>query len=37
MSKGMIVHSSSPADLWNDDAIKTQLLGVPPAPDSGRR
>jgi branched-chain amino acid transport system ATP-binding protein len=29
MSKGRIVHSSEPAVLWADEAIKTQLLGVP--------
>ena len=37
MSKGMIVHSSSPADLWKDDAVKLQLLGVPPPAASERR
>jgi branched-chain amino acid transport system ATP-binding protein len=37
MSKGTIVHSSSPADLWKDDAVKLQLLGVPPPPASERR
>ena len=31
MSKGKVVHSSSPEALWNDEEIKTQLLGVPPA------
>ncbi len=29
MSKGRIVHSSDPAALWNDEEIKTKLLGVP--------
>jgi len=29
MSKGIIVHSSSPADLWHNEAVKTQYLGVP--------
>jgi branched-chain amino acid transport system ATP-binding protein len=29
MSKGHIVHSSEPQVLWEDDEIKTQLLGVP--------
>jgi branched-chain amino acid transport system ATP-binding protein len=29
MSKGRIVHSSDPATLWNDEEIKTKLLGVP--------
>jgi branched-chain amino acid transport system ATP-binding protein len=29
MSKGAIVYSSEPAALWNNDAIKTQFLGVP--------
>jgi len=32
MSKGTIVHSSEPATLWENDEIKTQLLGVPPSP-----
>lgn len=31
MSKGRVVHSSSPEALWNDEKVKTQLLGVPPA------
>jgi branched-chain amino acid transport system ATP-binding protein len=29
MSKGAIVHSSDPAALWENEEIKTQLLGVP--------
>jgi branched-chain amino acid transport system ATP-binding protein len=29
MSKGTIVHSSDPRTLWEDETIKTQLLGVP--------
>jgi branched-chain amino acid transport system ATP-binding protein len=29
MSKGKIVHSSEPAALWENEAIKTQYLGVP--------
>ena len=29
MSKGRIVHSSDPASLWNNEEIKTRLLGVP--------
>ncbi len=29
MSKGRIVHSSDPATLWNNEEIKTKLLGVP--------
>ena len=29
MSKGRIVHSSDPAALWNNEEIKTKLLGVP--------
>jgi branched-chain amino acid transport system ATP-binding protein len=29
MSKGVIVYSSEPAALWNNDTIKTQFLGVP--------
>jgi len=30
MSRGTIVYSSDPAELWNNEAIKTQFLGVPP-------
>jgi branched-chain amino acid transport system ATP-binding protein len=30
MSKGRVVHSSDPAALWQNEEIKTQLLGVPP-------
>ncbi len=30
MSKGKIVHSSDPAALWENEAIKTQFLGVAP-------
>jgi branched-chain amino acid transport system ATP-binding protein len=39
MSKGRVVYSSDPETLWRDDDIKTQLLGVPPAPErsSARR
>ena len=29
MSKGQVVHSSDPVSLWNDEDIKTRLLGVP--------
>ena len=29
MSQGRIVHSSSAADLWGDEAVKSQYLGVP--------
>lgn len=29
MSKGRIVHSSEPAALWENEAIKTKFLGVP--------
>jgi branched-chain amino acid transport system ATP-binding protein len=29
MSKGKIVHSSTPAALWDDQEIKTRFLGVP--------
>jgi branched-chain amino acid transport system ATP-binding protein len=29
MSKGTVVYSGDPAALWDDEAIKTQLLGVP--------
>ena len=31
MAKGRIVHSSDPVALWNNEEIKTQFLGVPPA------
>jgi ABC-type branched-subunit amino acid transport system ATPase component len=31
MSKGQVVHSSDPDTLWQNEEIKTQLLGVPPA------
>jgi len=31
MSRGRIVHSTDPAALWNNEDVKTQLLGVPPA------
>jgi branched-chain amino acid transport system ATP-binding protein len=31
MSKGQVVHSSDPVALWNNEEVKTQLLGVPPA------
>jgi branched-chain amino acid transport system ATP-binding protein len=33
MSKGKVVYSSDPETLWRDEEIKTQLLGVPPAPE----
>ena len=29
MSKGKVVHSSSPDALWSDENVKTQLLGIP--------
>jgi branched-chain amino acid transport system ATP-binding protein len=29
MSKGTIVHSAEPRAFWDDDAIKTHLLGIP--------
>jgi branched-chain amino acid transport system ATP-binding protein len=29
MSKGKVVHSADPVTLWNNEEIKTQLLGVP--------
>jgi branched-chain amino acid transport system ATP-binding protein len=32
MSKGTIVHSSEPAALWENQNVKTQLLGVPAPP-----
>jgi len=31
MSRGRIVHSTDPAALWDNEEIKTQLLGVPQA------
>jgi branched-chain amino acid transport system ATP-binding protein len=31
MSKGRVAFSSDPETLWRDEAVKTQLLGVPPA------
>ena len=31
MSKGRVVHSTDPVALWEDEDIKTQLLGVPGA------
>ncbi len=31
MSRGRIVHSTDPAALWDNEEVKTQLLGVPPA------
>lgn len=31
MSKGTVVHSTDPATLWANEAVKTQLLGVPSA------
>jgi len=37
MSKGKIVHSSDPAALWENEAIKTQFLGVPGAQGSQGR
>ncbi len=40
MAKGKVVHSTDPVTLWNNEEIKTHLLGVPPAPralpDAGR-
>ena len=30
MSKGTVVHSTDPVTLWEDEDIKTLLLGVPP-------
>jgi len=32
MSKGKVVHSTDPVTLWENEEIKTQFLGVPPAP-----
>ena len=34
MSKGRVVHSTDPVQLWENEAIKTQFLGVPPT-DAG--
>ncbi|MBI3047981.1 MAG: ABC transporter ATP-binding protein [Acidobacteria bacterium] len=31
MSKGRVVHSTDPVALWNNEEVKTQLLGVPPS------
>ena len=31
MSKGKVAFSSDPETLWRNEAVKTQLLGVPPA------
>ena len=36
MSKGQVVHSTDPATLWQNEEIKTQFLGVPPAPQLRR-
>jgi branched-chain amino acid transport system ATP-binding protein len=36
MSKGQVVHSTDPLALWNNEEIKTQFLGVPPAPRARR-
>jgi branched-chain amino acid transport system ATP-binding protein len=32
MSQGRIVHTSTAAELWANEEIKTQFLGVPPSP-----
>jgi branched-chain amino acid transport system ATP-binding protein len=32
MSKGKVVYSSDPHTLWHNEEVKTQFLGVPPAP-----
>jgi branched-chain amino acid transport system ATP-binding protein len=31
MAKGRVVHSTDPVTLWNNEEVKTQLLGVPAA------
>ena len=31
MSKGTVVHATDPVSLWDNEEIKTQFLGVPPA------
>ena len=36
MSKGQVVYSADPQTLWRDEAVKTQLLGVPPAAERDR-
>jgi branched-chain amino acid transport system ATP-binding protein len=36
MSKGQVVHSTDPVTLWQNEEIKTQFLGVPPAPQLRR-
>lgn len=36
MSKGTIVHASDPQTLWRNEAVKTQLLGVPGKGEGGR-
>jgi len=36
MSKGQVVHSTDPMTLWKNEEIKTQFLGVPPAPQLRR-
>jgi branched-chain amino acid transport system ATP-binding protein len=36
MSKGQVVHSTDPVTLWKNEEIKTQFLGVPPAPQLRR-
>jgi branched-chain amino acid transport system ATP-binding protein len=36
MSKGQVVHSTDPVALWKNEEIKTQFLGVPPAPQLRR-
>jgi branched-chain amino acid transport system ATP-binding protein len=35
LSKGRIVHASTPAALWADEDVKAQYLGVPPTPRAG--
>ena len=37
MSKGTVVHSTDPVTLWDNEAVKTQLLGVPPAAGGPRK
>ena len=36
MSKGQVVHSTDSVTLWKNEEIKTQFLGVPPAPQLRR-
>ena len=37
MAKGRVVHSTDPVTLWNNEEVKTQLLGVPSAGSAPER